>query len=161
VNVTNAEHIPADAPAVIAPNPKELPRRVLRRENKDIRIPCGGRLRSGLSRGVRPFREQAVAVHDRCGEIDEIAVVHRRPHASVELVALDARDLESGLVEGAPGPRAQPPIEEASRIEHGIRGNPVPVAFRVGAHAIGRACRSGSLPSAESGASADCGAVEP
>ena len=35
----------------------------------------GGRLRSGLSRGVRLFREQAVAVHDRGGEVDEFAVV--------------------------------------------------------------------------------------
>jgi hypothetical protein len=45
--------------------------------------------------------------------------------------------------------------------QHRIRGNPVPVAFRVGTHTIGRACRSGSSPSAESGASAGCGAVEP
>jgi hypothetical protein len=32
-------------------------------------------VRSGLSRGVRLFREQAVGVHDRCGEVDEFAVV--------------------------------------------------------------------------------------
>ena len=42
-----------------------------------------------------------------------------------------------------------------------IRGNLVPVAFRVGTKAIGRACRSGSSPPAGAAASAGCGAVEP
>jgi hypothetical protein len=45
--------------------------------------------------------------------------------------------------------------------QHRIRGNLVPVAFGVGRHAIGRACRSGSSPPAGSGASAGSGAVEP